>query len=61
MNKEKETSLIQAMRVTQLIVDKTHCPDPVDGGCIGGIIPGYGCIHEASSFVLRRLQEVVAK
>lgn len=53
---KKELSL--AVEAVQAIVNNTVCPDPAYGGCIGGPIPGYGCINEAASFALRRLNEV---
>lgn len=37
----------------------TTCPDPAEGGCIGGPIPGYGCVHEASQTILTALDEVI--
>lgn len=51
------SKLKEAIVVVQLIADNTSCPDPYEGGCIGGPIPGYGCINEAARFALRRLLE----
>jgi hypothetical protein len=50
--------LRQVQDAVTAIAANTSCPDPAEGGCIGGPIPGYGCIHEAAMFALRRLQEV---
>ncbi len=53
-----EFSLKEAIKAVEKLADHTRCPDPAEGGCIGGPIPGYGCVHEAASYALRRLQEV---
>lgn len=47
----------EAIKLVREIIYSTTCPDPGDGGCIGGPIPGYGCLHEAASSVQRRLEE----
>lgn len=30
------------------VMSGTKCPDPGAGGCIGGPIPGHGCVNEAA-------------
>lgn len=57
----KEAALIVGLiPIMEKIVRHTTCPDPGEGGCIGGPIPGYGCVHEAARYVLRRLEEGVS-
>lgn len=53
---DKKT-LAGAIQLVKDVVYSTRCPDPGGGGCIGGPIPGYGCLNEAASFALRRLEE----
>lgn len=45
-----------AIKLVKDIVYSTVCPDPGFGGCMGGPIPGYGCLHEAAVQVLRSLE-----
>lgn len=47
----------EAIEILKLIARHTTCPDPGEGGCIGGPIPGYGCVREAVNSALRRLEE----
>lgn len=37
-----------AIKLIEDIIYSTQCPDPGEGGCIGGPVPGYGCLHEAA-------------
>lgn len=48
-------ALDMAIKIVGLIVDHTTCPDPGEGGCIGGPIPGYGCVHETARSALQEL------
>ncbi len=57
-NERRSKDLAQAIEIIEQIVNRTTCPDPEGGGCIGGLIPGYGCVHEAASCALRRLKEI---
>lgn len=50
--------LSEAIEAIEAIVHNTTCPDPGEGGCIGGPIPGYGCVNEAASAALKRLREI---
>lgn len=42
------------------IVDNSNCPDPGNGGCVGGPIPELGCVHEAARTALRAFEELTA-
>jgi hypothetical protein len=55
-----EKKVDEAKKIIELIYVNTTCPDPGEGGCIGGPIPGYGCIHEAARSALRRLEEAAS-
>jgi len=55
-----EKKLAEAVEIIEKIVYSTTCPDPGEGGCIGGPIPGYGCVNEAARSALRRLKEAGA-
>ncbi len=52
-------TLLHMQRAALGIMNETHCPDPGEGGCIGGPIPGFGCVHEAASAIARVLNEVL--
>jgi hypothetical protein len=47
----------EAIRLIEGVIYSTTCPDPGEGGCIGGPIPGYGCLNEAARSARRRLEE----
>jgi hypothetical protein len=59
-NPSKDPNIAQAIKILELVVVNTTCPDPGEGGCIGGPIPGYGCVHEAARSALRRLEEATS-
>jgi hypothetical protein len=40
------------------IAQNTRCPDPGNGGCVGGPITGYGCVHEAAVAARKSLDEL---
>lgn len=52
-----KTKVAEALKLISEVVRSTRCPDPGEGGCIGGPVPGYGCLNEAAWFVLHRLEE----
>jgi hypothetical protein len=52
------TKIRLALAAIEAIANNTSCPDTGEGGCIGGPIPGYGCVHEAARSAARRLVEV---
>ena len=57
-----KTDPVQQMSIIsnalQGIADATTCPDRGEGGCVGGPIRGFGCIHEAAAAGLRALREL---
>lgn len=58
---DNETELRALIAILDQVHDKTTCPDPGEGGCIGGPIPGYGCIHEAVGYVIRRMKVLASE
>jgi len=50
----------RARQIAIAIGNATSCPDPAEGGCIGGPIPSYGCVNEAARALLRCLDEVLS-
>lgn len=57
-NERRAADLAKAIEIVEKIVNHTARPDPEGGGCVGGPISGYGCVHEAASCALRRLKEI---
>ena len=53
--------LRDAEKEAERIEMSTTCPDPAEGGCIGGPIPGLGCVNEASRYVARQLRDLAKK
>lgn len=53
--------LIRLQRAASDIQGATSCPDPSEGGCIGGPVRGLGCLNEGARFIYRRLDEVIEK
>lgn len=53
--------LTQALHVAEMIVGATSCPDPAEGGCIGGPLLGYGCVHEGAASIASYLKTVLAE
>lgn len=56
-----EIELRALVAILEQVYAKTTCPDPAEGGCIGGPIPGYGCVHEAVGHVIRRMKVLAEK
>lgn len=56
---QQKKDLLCAWRVARKQLEHTTCPDPVDGGCIGGPVPGYGCFHEAAQSLINSLDRIL--
>lgn len=59
MNTEQRRSIEHALKIVRSIRAVTTCPDPAEGGCIDGPIPGQGCVHEAARSVIADLETVL--
>jgi|SRR3974390_272251 len=45
---QARNAIVRALEIARGIAACTICPDPVEGGCIGGPVPGHGCVNEAA-------------
>lgn len=54
---EAQPDLAEVTKILELVYRHTTCPDPGEGGCIGGAISPYGCVHEAVRYVRRLLKK----
>lgn len=59
MKAENVATLTRALEIAQAIDDSTECPDPGEGGCMGGPIRGVGCVNEGARAIVRRIRDVL--
>jgi hypothetical protein len=53
------STLEKLQQVAEQIMFETVCPDPGEGGCIGGPIEGFGCVHEASRYLYKSMDRIL--